>query len=327
MSIDWKNLRTLNGSRQTAFEELCCQLARLENFPYNATFYRIEAPDAGVECYWKLADEKEIAWQAKYFLSSPQENQWKQINKSIQTVLGKHPNLIKYIVCLPINRQDPRIENQNWFMDKWNDQVKNWQKLASDKGMSVEFDYWGESEIWERLSRSENRGRNYFWFNKELFEHKWFESQIKPNIANVGERYSPVINFELPIAMTFDGLARTQEFFDRFENQFTEIKKSFDKANTTKANELLTEKYRLLNDLLKKLSQLIFEKREDFSNLLNLEDIKAKCLEGANISDEIYRILNQKDSELKREAKEKRKKQNPKNANDYYSDKFSYEKH
>ena len=327
MSIDWKNLRTINGSQQTGFEELCCQLARLETFPNNSKFYRIEAPDAGVECYWKLADEKEIAWQAKYFLSSPQENQWNQINKSVKTALDKHPNLSKYIICLPINRQDPRIEDQNWFMDRWNDKVRDWQQLANDKGMSVEFDYWGESEIWERLSRPENRGRNYFWFDKELFDQTWFERQIKPNIANVGERYSPKLNFELPIAMNFDGLARTQEFFERMESHFIEIKKSFDKSNTNKASELSPEKFNSINDLLKQLQQLVFEKRKDFANSLALDEIKTKCSEGSIIADAIYRILEQKDFELKREAEEKRKKENFKNANDYNPDNFGYEKH
>ena len=199
-TIEWNKLRILCGSQQHAFEELCCQLAQLETFPQDSQFYRIEAPDAGVECYWKLSNGKEEAWQAKFFLSSPNENQWKQIDKSVKTAIDKHPKLSKYIVCLPINRQDPRIPNQNWFMDNWNKRVKKWNKWAKAEGISVDFDYWGESEIIERLSKPENRGRYYFWFNKEIFHYSWFERQVKPNIANVGERYSPQLNFELPIA-------------------------------------------------------------------------------------------------------------------------------
>ncbi|MCU0239014.1 MAG: hypothetical protein MUC29_06195, partial [Pyrinomonadaceae bacterium] len=127
MSIDWKNLRILDGSQQTAFEELCCQLARLEVFPKDAKFYRKGTPDAGVECYWKLSSEKEVAWQAKFFLSPPSDNQWSDIDDSVKTALEKHPKLSKYIICLPINRPDARIENRKSCMEKWNDRVEKWK--------------------------------------------------------------------------------------------------------------------------------------------------------------------------------------------------------
>jgi hypothetical protein len=327
MSIDWKNLRILDGSQQTAFEELCCQLARLETYPKDAVFYRIAAPDAGVECYWQLSNGKEIAWQAKFFLSSPQKTQWKQIDESVKTALDKHSNLSKYIICLPLNRQDPQIENQNWFMDKWNEKVIEWQNLANATGMTVDFEYWGESEIWERLSRSENRGRHYFWFNKELFDQTWFERQIKPNIANAGERYSAKLNFELPIAKNFDGLARTPEFFERIEKCFKEIKESFHSSKTIKASELLPEKYESVTNVFEKLQKLVCKKQEDFTNLLDFNEVKKLCSKGSVISEEIYQLLEQKDADLKKEFEEKRKTDNPKNSNDYYQSEFGHTRH
>ena len=53
MSINWSDLRPLNGSQRIAFEELCSQLARYESIPKNSLFIRKGSPDAGVECYWK----------------------------------------------------------------------------------------------------------------------------------------------------------------------------------------------------------------------------------------------------------------------------------
>jgi hypothetical protein len=105
MSIDWLNIRPLNGSQRTAFEELCCQLAEYEEASPGSTFIRKGAPDAGIECYWKLCDGKEWGWQAKFFLSSPDANQWSQIDNSTKTALEKHPNLEKYTICLPLDRQ------------------------------------------------------------------------------------------------------------------------------------------------------------------------------------------------------------------------------
>jgi hypothetical protein len=158
MSINWQDLRPLNGSQNAAFEEICCQLAASEAAPTGSMFLRKGAPDAGVECYWKLPDESEWGWQAKFFQSPPNDNQWTQVNESVKTALDKHPKLSRYVVCLPIGRQDPRLENQRWFMDKWNERAQEWEGWAVARGMAVVFEYWGAHELFERLSREEHRG-------------------------------------------------------------------------------------------------------------------------------------------------------------------------
>ena len=112
MSVNWLDLRPFNGSQHAAFEEICCQLAAAETPPPGSQFLRKGAPDAGVECYWVLPDASEWGWQAKFFLSPPDGSQWAQIDKSVTTALEKHPRLSRYVVCLPIDRQDPRIDNQ-----------------------------------------------------------------------------------------------------------------------------------------------------------------------------------------------------------------------
>jgi len=165
MGIDWNTLRTLDGSQPKAFEELCCQLAAHESSLQGSTFVRLAAPDAGVECYWTLPNGDEWGWQAKFFTSPPTENQWKELDKSVETALEKHPRLTSYTVCFPIDRQDPRLEKQLWFMDKWNRRVEKWQRWAQAKKRNVEFPYWGEHEIFLRLSREEHRGRYFFWVN------------------------------------------------------------------------------------------------------------------------------------------------------------------
>ena len=169
MSLNWNNLRPWNGSRRKAFEELCCQLASCERVPEGSKFTRKGDPDAGVECFWKLPNGDEWGWQAKFFLSPPSRGQWRQLDDSIRRALKKHDRLIKYTICLPIDLPDPRVEGQDWSMDTWNERVERWKRWAQEKGMSVEFEYWGEHQIFERLSREEHRGRHFFWFNRELF--------------------------------------------------------------------------------------------------------------------------------------------------------------
>ena len=67
MTIKWKNIRPFNGSQNNAFEELVCQLAREEPIANKKEFYRVAAPDGGVEAYCVLNNGDEYGWQAKYF--------------------------------------------------------------------------------------------------------------------------------------------------------------------------------------------------------------------------------------------------------------------
>jgi len=250
--MDWHNLRLLNGSQNAAFEELCCQLAAGETVPQGSRFIRVGAPDAGVECYWQLPDASEWGWQAKFFRSPPGDDQWKQIDKSIKTALTKHPQLNRYFVCLPIDRQDPRIPEQQWFMDKWNARVVIWTQWATDAGRTVTFVYWGTHELGIRLSKEEHRGRLYFWFHHEAFSTTWMQDRIEVAIANVGPRYSPELDVQLPIAQLFQGLGRTPEFYARVEDLVSKIKKEIprDENHSLSSGSQLTE---LLNNLWKLL--------------------------------------------------------------------------
>jgi len=257
MSINWQNLRPWNGSQNTAFEQLCCQLAAYEQVPQGSIFIRKAAPDAGIECFWKLPNGDEWGWQAKFFLSPPDNNQWSQLDKSVQKALEKHPRLTSYTICLPIDRHDPRIESNKWFMDKWNEHVNKWQSWAKEKGKSVEFNYWGEHEIWERLSREEHRGRYFFWFNKELFSQQWFENRIEEAVANVGPRYTPEINVELPISRLFDGLGRAPGFYTRIINLYGKIKTTYSKVQSRRASEVAKDEFESLKEFINQVLSII----------------------------------------------------------------------
>jgi hypothetical protein len=195
--------------------------------PQGSKFVRKGAPDAGVECYWTLPHGDEWTWQAKFFTSPPDTSQWRQIDHSVETALDKHPRMSMLTVCLPLDRQDPRIELQRWFMDAWDEHVQKWAGWAQDKQMSVEFSYWGDHEIWERLSREDHRGRHFFWFNEEYLSHRWFENLAEETISDVGPRYTPELNVALPISELFDGLGRTSEFFAYTATLYGETLRAF----------------------------------------------------------------------------------------------------
>ena len=118
MHIDFARIRTHHGSRHDGFEELCCQLAGCERPEAAVRFIRNAPPDAGVECYWVLANADEHAWQAKYF-NAVDDAQWRQLDDSVRTALVKHPRLVRYVVCLPIDLPDARIKRQKSLRGRW----------------------------------------------------------------------------------------------------------------------------------------------------------------------------------------------------------------
>lgn len=302
MSIIWSDLRPLNGSQQTAFEELCCQLAASETVPGGAVFIRKGAPDAGVECYWKLPDGSEWGWQAKFFISPPDNKQWDQIDDSVAKAIEKHPRLRRYVVCLPIDRQDPRVDGQKWFMDKWNEHVKAWEGLATEREMVVAFEYWGAHELFIRLSREEHRGRYYFWFHRDLFGLEWFQTRIEEAVANVGPRYSPELDVQLPVSWLFHGLGRTPDFFTRVKGLRKKIKEALPHGE----NKNLLEKSQQLNNVVERLWKLLNLREKDTIERFDWDGVGEAAHTAMEISSDCAQTLSSMVESLEKEPNEKK---------------------
>ena len=125
--FNWHNIRSFNTSQNNAFEELVCQLAREEEIAGRKSFYRVGAPDGGVEAYCEMENGDEYGWQAKFF-DAMGDSQWRQLDKSFKNAYEKHPNLVKYYICLPLDQADPRVKKQKWFKDKWDAKVAEWSQ-------------------------------------------------------------------------------------------------------------------------------------------------------------------------------------------------------
>ena len=224
-SIDWKAIRPWQGSQSGGFEELCVQLARAETLE---KVRRPGPPDAGVECYCILPNGNEWGWQAKYFTSSLTNTQWQQIDGSIETALDKHPQLIRYYVCIPRDRSEARIANKTSEMDRWNNHVAKWEGWAKDRGMDVEFVWWGSSELIDKLSHNEHIGRRYFWFNQHEFDQDWFAFHLDEAVDAAGARYTAEVHVDLPIAQDVEQFSRSASSFEEVKSLSLGIRRAHD---------------------------------------------------------------------------------------------------
>jgi hypothetical protein len=238
MSLQWQQLRPWKNSVNSGFEELYCQLAEYEPHPPGSVFVRKGTPDGGVECFGVFPTGSEWGWQAKFLFLPFEQAQWQQVDKSVRTALEKHPNLSRYTICLPFDRPDGRTKGQKSFLDHWNLRVKKWEARAKQLGKSVQFDYWGDHEIYERLSREEHVGRFKFWFDQEFLSKFWFDAHIREVVANAGDRYTPELNVELPIGQVFEGLGRTPAFFSLLDSHLRKIGKAYRLLSLKKLSEL-----------------------------------------------------------------------------------------
>ena len=225
MALDWKAIHPLNGSQASAFEELCAQLARAET-PDGAKFNRKGTPDAGVECFCVLRDGGEWGWQAKYF-DTLGPSQWSQLDESVKSALLKHPDLIRYYVCVPMDRPDARVPDQKSAMARWDERVQKWNGWAQDMGRSVEFVWWGSSELIDLLSKQTECGRLLFWFGEVELNQSWFGDRLSEAVKGAGPRYTPEANVELEIAQHLAAFARTEEALDRIKALARPIRREF----------------------------------------------------------------------------------------------------
>ena len=248
MQLNWNDIRSLNGSQANGFEELCAQLAHAES--PDAKFVRKGTPDAGVECYCILSDGSEWGWQAKYF-DTLGTTQWSQLDKSVETALDKHPNLVRYYVCIPLDRPDARIEGQKSAMQRWNEHLEKWKEWAQKRSMCVEFVWWGSSELLERLSQNKHIGRRYFWFDQRGFDNEWFQARLDEAVEAAGPRYTPEIHVDLPIARDLELFGRTESAFAAVKSLAREIRKELQYAKSSDSTQEDPSKIPALNDLLK----------------------------------------------------------------------------
>lgn len=210
MSINWNNIRAIEGQRE-GFEELVCQLAGQEKITSQVEFTRIGKPDAGKECYWELKNGDIHCWQAKYFLNSLSDGQWSQLNKSVKSAIDNHPTLIKYYVAIPVDRPDGKAKGKS-MLQKWKDHVVDWETYALGKSMNVQFEYWGKHELEKRLRQPENEGLIHYFFNKTELTDDWFKYKNQDSIDALGGRYSPELNFNLPFFSFIEGINRDKNF-------------------------------------------------------------------------------------------------------------------
>lgn len=258
--VNWNNIRALEGQRD-GFEELVCQLASQEKIHGQKLFTRVGRPDAGKECYWELSNGNIRCWQAKYFTKSLDDQQWKQVDKSVKTAIDNHPKLEKYYLAIPVDRPDGKSGGKS-MLQKWNIHVASWKKYARQKGMNVSFEYWGKHELETRLRLLKNEGLVYYFFNERELTDSWFSARNQESISALGGRYTPELNFKLPFADFLNGFTRDEEFLAQINGYYEEVlaqyRRIYLSANKEKLKKLISSLDKAIGSFRSIYESLVF---------------------------------------------------------------------
>ena len=317
MDVNWKGIHSLEGSQAKAFEELSAQLARVET-PDGASFTRKGSPDAGVECFCTLPDGSEWGWQAKYFCGPLTQSQWAQLDKSVETALDKHPDLVRYYICVPTNLPDARVPGETSALDRWNDHVGKWEELAHGRGMSVKYIRWDSFELVNLLSKQREAGRRLFWFGNIEFNQSWFEDRLAEAIDSAGPRYTPELHIGLDIARQLHLFAHTNSAIEGTKSLARELRRKLNNIASlpTGSNNLpddvdLSELLQVGGSILKGFEKLHYIPVGEMPLAPIIDDISRADSIAEGVIQRLWQLESDRDAQQARSKQEKFFQSNP----------------
>lgn len=286
-NIDFLSIRSHNGSQAGGFEELVCQIAHLRRPEGAVRFVRKEGAggDAGVECYWILNDQTEICWQAKYFMGQMNASRWGQLDKSFATALDRHPNLTKYVICLPIDKPDSRSKRAGKQVvtteDEWQRHVAKWRGKAESLSRSVEFEFWGKHELLLFLTTQDPQysGKLLYWFDSAVLTTHSFNRTVTKAKQILKDRYDCEFHVDLPIAGSFDGLCLNDQWRSDLGDRLSRLERCWDsffrKLRKQQPELLDGEKVEELKDGYSEVHQILLDGVGQRLALFDVQQVKA----------------------------------------------------
>lgn len=182
LNFRFSDIRALDGKQSQGFEELCVQL-----LPWLVAEQPIErvvrvdgrGGDGGVEAIAHAASGLRVGLQSKFF-SVLGRSQWAQIKESVKTAMDKHPELTRYLVCVPLERTPAQITT-------WGVLVADWKKLNP----TLSIEWVGSSELFGHLLKPDASHLKTYWFSCPDFSIDWVATQTQVAIGQLHDRYTP----------------------------------------------------------------------------------------------------------------------------------------
>ncbi len=213
-TIDLSRIREHAGAKDRGFEEFAYLLAwDLEGLDQGTEIERRSTPDGGIEFSCIPVGQGNggrWAWQAKYLFKFDKST-FAQMTKSVISALDNTQDLERYIFVFPKDRSDVGL-------GKWKVAVAAWTEEAAARGMRVEFQFRGESQLVTAATSDTHAGAIRYFFDEQFLTQEFMAAQIAREVKNLGERYSPEVNVETEARSIIDAACRGPRFTTALRN-------------------------------------------------------------------------------------------------------------
>ncbi len=135
-----------------------------------------------------------------------------------------------------------------------------------------------------------------------FLDKRWQNAHLKKIKERAGNRYTPELNVDLPIAEIFDGISRTENFYTSIRKHYGKLNREFSRISKKYENNDAQNLYKNLKDEIYQLSKIL-EKLKEY-NTKKIPWDKFNKL--ANKANEISWKLSDKLREEKDKAKEQK---------------------
>lgn len=214
MQSSFLALRSWDGSQARAFEELSYQLLK-SDAPSGSYPIRTGNPDGGVEWYATLPDGGEWGWQAKFIQGI--DALLAAMSESVKRVVLERPQLAKLTFVIPWNlATGTRGRTRTSQRQKYEAKVAAWKRSIASADR-IDFELVQESDLLDRLSLPEHRGRAWFWWADPQLSTSWFRDRLREQSDAAGERYRPDLQVDVPIEEDLKALGCGGSVFEEFE--------------------------------------------------------------------------------------------------------------
>jgi chromosomal replication initiation ATPase DnaA len=95
-----------------------------------------------------------------------------------------------------------------------------------------------------------------------FLDKKWQNAHLKKIKERAGNRYTPELNIDLPIAEIFDGISRTENFYTTIRTHYGKLNREFNRVSQKYENEEVQKLYKNLKNGISQLSTLLEKIKE-----------------------------------------------------------------
>ncbi len=227
--IDFQRIRPYGrpASRWSAFEELASILIEqgVVEWPAGVRFDRFGNPDGGREGKGLLPNGDVWAWQVKY-LSEFDSSAAGQVTSSVRRVISHEPNLKRYFVAMPLDMPAGDTDNRSSAYTRWTEKVSEWEALAREKDLKVEFAFVGAHQLLTALTEARHAGRARYWFGADVLTPEWQGRRLEEVIAKAGRRYTARLHVEVETVHALDAVGRVDDYVARWQRLLAELREA-----------------------------------------------------------------------------------------------------